>query len=738
MLNLYNTLSKRVEEIEPAEPGVIRMYTCGPTVYRDAHIGNLRTYMMADWIRRALLHHGIEVQHVKNITDVGHMRQELVETGGDKMILAALSEGKTVQEIAQLYAGRFHRDEARLNIMEAHVFPWASNHIPEMLSIVETLLANGHAYERGGNIYFDVPSFPDYGKLSRNTGADLLEGVRAEADPLKRDPRDFTLWKAAEPGRDVKWDSPWGEGFPGWHIECSAMASKYLGEFFDIHTGGVDNIFPHHEDEIAQSEAAFGDQHVRYWVHAQHLLADGAKMAKSSGNVFLIEELIERGFDPLSFRYLCLTVLYRHRMNFTFTSLRAAEKALTNLRRRVWLWSRENGQSPNGSGHTDSEECQEFRRRFWDAVDADLDLPRALAVTWEMARSGLPAREKLSLILEFDEMFGLDLHRAPVDNEVGEEVVASVRERESLRVRQTWETADALRTRLAAEGYVVEDAPDGSRVRPKTAMERRLEKWHAVSSSREVESRLSEPSQYEFSFILNAYGYPEDVRRCVNGMLRHSAGHSAEVIVIDSGSTDGTGEMLEDMRREHTNLRVIHCDHVIGDAASKNIGIKQSLGKYVIIMDGSAEIVGDILGPVGQQLSDLSVGIFGPYGLTTDDMQHFHEEVDAGDADAMQAYCMSFRREAVNSVGLMREVFRFYRNLDIDYCFQFKDKGYRVVADSSLPLVRHEHRQWTELDDNQRDELSRKNFGRFLRRWGNRPDLLITAGAKGFGSQFRH
>ena len=461
-------------------------------------------------------------------------------------------------------------------------------------------------------------------------------------------------------------------------------------------------------------------------------------MAKSSGNVFLIEELIERGFDPLSFRYLCMNVLYRHRMNFTFTSLRAAEKALTNLRRRVWLWSREAAQSANGSSHAGSAGADEFRRRFWDAVDADLDLPRALAITWEMARSELSSRDKLALILEFDEMFGLDLHSAPDENEVGEEVVATLRERESLRVRRTWETADAMRARLSADGYVVEDALDGSRVRPKTAMERRLERWDSVSSSREVSSLLHEPSQYEFTFILNAYGYPEDVRRCVNGMLRHSEGRSAEVIVIDSGSTDGTGEMLEEMRREHENLRVIHCDHVIGDAASKNIGIKQSLGKHLIIVDGSAEIVGDILGQVEQQLSDPSVGIFGPYGLTTDDMQHFHEEVAAGEADAMQAYCMSFRREAVNTVGLMREVFRFYRNLDIDYCFQFKDKGYRVVADSSLPLVRHEHRQWTELDDNQRDELSRKNFGRFLKRWGNRPDLLITAGARGFGSQFRH
>ncbi len=730
MLRIYNTLTKRVEEIEPAEPGKLSMYTCGPTVYRDAHIGNLRTYMMADWIRRALMHHGFQVHHVKNITDVGHMRQELVETGGDKMILAALAEGKTVQEIADLYAGRFHVDEARLNIMDAHVFPWASQHIPEMLTIVGTLMENGHAYERGGNIYFDVPSFTEYGKLSRNTGADLLEGVRAEADPLKRDPRDFTLWKAAEPGRDVKWDSPWGEGFPGWHIECSAMASKYLGQFFDIHTGGVDNIFPHHEDEIAQSEAAFGEQHVRYWVHAQHLLADGAKMAKSSGNVFLIEELIERGFDPLSFRYLCMTVLYRHRMNFTFTSLRAAEKALTNLRSRIWQWSLE----PGSNGH--SAEADEYRRRFWEAIDSDLNLPGALAVTWEMVRSSLPGRAKMALLLEFDEMFGLDLHTAPASNSVNEEIVASLREREALREQHTWESADSLRSRLSSDGYVIEDAPDGSRARPKTPLERRLDRWDAVSASREVPSRLDEPAEYDFTFILNAYGYPEDVRRCVDGMLRNSEGYSAEIIVIDSGSTDGTGEMLEEMQREHTKLRVFHCDHVIGDAASKNIGIKQSLGKHIIIVDGSAEIVGDILGTVADRLSDPSVGIFGPYGLTTDDMQHFHEEVDEGDADAMQAYCMSFRREAVNDVGLMREVFRFYRNLDIDYCFQFKDKGYRVLADSSLPIVRHEHRQWTELDDNQRDELSRKNFGRFLKRWGNRPDLLITSGARGFGDGF--
>ena len=222
-------------------------------------------------------------------------------------------------------------------------------------------------------------------------------------------------------------------------------------------------------------------------------------------------------------------------------------------------------------------------------------------------------------------------------------------------------------------------------------------------------------------------------------MVRHSAGRTSEIIVIDNGSTDGTGERLEGFQAEEPSVRVIHCDHNLGDAAGKNIGLKQSLGANIIILDGSTEIVDGFLDPIARQLADPTVGIFGPYGLTTDDLQHFHEEVPKGDADAMQAYCMAFRRESVNKVGLMREAFRFYRNLDIDYCFQFKDKGYRIVADNSLPLVRHEHRQWTELEENQRDELSRKNFGRFLKRWGNRPDLLVTSQGRGVGNQFfRH
>ena len=439
MLRIYNTLTKKVEEIQPLEPNRVRMYTCGPTVYRDAHIGNLRTYMMADWIRRVIEDQGYEVYQVKNITDVGHMRQELVEAGGDKIIMAALAEGKTTQDIADYYTEVFHRDEARVNIKPAQVFPEATRHIPEMLDIVSKLIDRGFAYEQGGNVYYDVAMFEDYGKLSRNTGADLLEGVRAQADPLKRDPRDFTLWKAAEPGRDLKWDSPWGEGFPGWHVECSAMAAKYLGQEFDIHTGGVDNIFPHHEDEIAQSEAAFGNQHVKYWVHAQHLLADGAKMAKSSGNVFLMDELISRGFDPLSFRYLCMTIRYRNRMNFTFNSLRAAEKALTNLRNRVSVW----GNLPAlAQDHPDGEQ---WRQDIRSAVQNDLDMPAALALTWDMVRSELPGQTKRGLLLEFDRIFGLDLDRTTSDDAVPPEVIATVDRRVALREREDYREADALR-----------------------------------------------------------------------------------------------------------------------------------------------------------------------------------------------------------------------------------------------------------------------------------------------------
>ena len=726
MLRIYNTLTKRVEEITTLEPGVVRMYTCGPTVYRHAHIGNLRTYLMADWIRRVLEGHGYKVTHVKNITDVGHMRQEMLEAGGDKVIQAALAEGKTPREIAQHYAQTFHRDEEKLNILEAHRFPWATDHIQDMIAVIRRLFEEGYAYQAGDNIYFDVSKFGDYGNLSGNVQEGLMEGVRAEVDPLKRSPQDFTLWKETEPGREMKWDSPWGEGFPGWHIECSAMSTKYMGEQLDIHTGGVDNIFPHHEDEIAQSEAAFGKPFVRYWVHGQHLLADGVKMAKSVGNEFILDDLEWRGFDPLSFRYLCLTIRYRHRMNFTFYALRAAERALTSLRDRVYEWR---NLPPIARMPQEVEEC---RRRFWATVDDDLDLPRALGLTWDMVRSRLPEQAKLQLLMEYDHILGLGLGLDGVSAryELPSEVHATIAERDTHRSQADYGRSDDLRSAMSTSGYLVEDTSTHTRVRPKTALEKQQGRWRAVSSSKEVESYLNLPSQLDFSFVVTASNYIDDVKRCAQGILNWAVGYSAELIVVDNGSTDGTSEWLEELQQRDPRTRVIHCDHVLGEGAAKNIGLKQSLGRHIVIVETSAEVVGDVLDPIGRWLEDESIGIVGPWGLRTNDLRHFHEDVKCGDVDAMQAYCLSFRRAICSRVGLMRETFRFYRNLDLDFSFQFKAQGQRIVADDTLPLTRHEHRQWSALAEVDRDQLSARNFRRFLKKWGERSDLLVCHSEK--------
>ena len=401
-LRFYDTLSRTKQDLAPVEAGRVKMYTCGPTVYRYAHIGNLRSYLMADWLRRLLEATGYHVTHVKNITDVGHMRQDMLERGEDKVLAAALAEGKTPGQIAQHYTDAFLRDERKLRVLPAHEFPRATTNVGEMVQVTETLVAKGFAYEVEGNVYFEVSKFGDYGKLSRQRAEGLEEGVRADVDPLKRDQRDFALWKAAEPGRTLKWESPWGDGFPGWHIECSAMAAKYLGSEIDFHTGGVDNIFPHHEDEIAQSEAALGHRHVRNWMHGQHLLVDGLKMAKSTGNTYLIEDLERRGFDPLAFRYLCATARHHARLNFTFTSLRAAQRGLNRLRQKL----HEPGGKPSKKALAEGEK---LRSEFWAAAADDLNLPRALAVAWRVARSRFAAPLKRELLMDFDRLLGLDL-----------------------------------------------------------------------------------------------------------------------------------------------------------------------------------------------------------------------------------------------------------------------------------------------------------------------------------------
>ena len=727
VLKLYNTLTKRLERVEPLEPGAVKMYTCGPTVYRDAHIGNLRSYLMADWIRRILEFQGVAVTHVKNITDVGHMRQEVLERGDDKVIAAAIAEGKTPAEIAEFYTDRFLRDEEKLNIRPARYFPKATDHIQEMLEIIERLVQKGYAYEVEGNVYFAVSKFPDYGKLSGNIqDAELLEAVRVEADPLKRDPRDFTLWKKAEPGRSVKWRSSWGEGFPGWHIECSAMSIKYLGQRFDIHTGGVDNIFPHHEGEIAQSEGFAGSGVVNLWVHGQHLLADGVKMSKSAGNSFVLADIESQGIDPLAFRYLCMTTKYKSRLNFTFNSLRASQRALLRLRNRMWEWGMA---PPEQSGQ--SEVAAEWQNRFLEHVNNNLDLPGALVLTWELVRSDLPAQSKIQIMQNFDQVLGLDLGNVSEARQVPEDVHGLVEQRARFRGFSDYKQSDARRDTLDGMGFIVEDTPDGTRVRPKTDWEKRQERWPTVSSSAEVSSLVGEDDGVEVTIGTVACNYLEDVRRCVESALFRLGERRAEVVVVDNGSGDGTGEWLEQASSLDPRIRVIHTDHTLGEGAAKNIVLKQSRGKTVVLLDTSVEVTGDIFGPIDRMLADETVGVVGPFGLRTGDLHHFHDgEGESGDVDAMQAYCFAFRRKRLRDVGLMRESFRFYRNLDLDYSFHFTDKGQRIVADPSLSVQRHEHRVWSNLAEGERDELSRKNYRRFLDKWGNRADLLVANQSK--------
>ena len=337
MLHLRDTMTRRIEPIEPLRPGQLRMYTCGPTVYRFAHVGNLRSFLLADLIRRVALYHGLEVLHVKNVTDVGHLRDEGFDRGQDPMLVQAGLESKSVEEIAAAYEAAFHADEAAVNILPAHVFPRATEHIPDMLRLAEALEDAGHAYATPqGNVYYAVSTFPGYGQLSGNSPTDLRAGHRSEVEPDKRDPADFALWKGAGAGRVLKWPTPrWGEGFPGWHLECSAMAMRYLGAQFDVHTGGIDNVFPHHEDEIAQSAPVGGAIPARHWVHGEFLLSDGHKMAKSAGNFERITELVDRGVDPLAFRYLTLTLKYGRKLEYSDRSLDAAATALESLRRRL-------------------------------------------------------------------------------------------------------------------------------------------------------------------------------------------------------------------------------------------------------------------------------------------------------------------------------------------------------------------------------------------------------------------
>jgi cysteinyl-tRNA synthetase len=504
-LRLRNTLDRSVEDVIPLDGASVRMYSCGPTVYRYAHVGNLRTFLLADLIRRAVLYHGTPVRHVQNITDVGHMRDERFDRGEDRMLVAAGLEQKTPAEIADAYEAAFHADAALINLLPAHVFPRATEHIPEMIGLAEQLVDAGHAYVSDqGNVYYSVASFPEYGRLSGNTLDDLRAGHRGAVEHDKRDPADFALWKAAGEGRMLKWPTPrWGDGFPGWHLECSAMALRHLGPTFDIHTGGIDNVFPHHEDEIAQSAPIVGGPPARTWVHGEFLQVGGQKMAKSAGNIERVADLAERGIDPLAFRYLALTSRYRHKLEYTPESIAAAAAGLESLRGRLRAlgpapadgpWAappvlragvapaRPNGLASGVAGHGGgwdfplvdrsrapaaplSPAGRALHERFVSAVDDDLDLPTALAVVREALRSDLAADERRWLALDADFVLGLDLDRvwAPMSTDVPRDIQALVDERAEARAQRDYGRADAIRTSLAERGWDVVDAEGASK-----------------------------------------------------------------------------------------------------------------------------------------------------------------------------------------------------------------------------------------------------------------------------------
>ena len=454
-IRLYNSLTRRVDPLEPIAPGRVTIYTCGSTVYRYAHIGNLRTYLFGDLLRRSLQYLGYEVLYVKNVTDVGHMR----ETGEDPILLAAEVEGKTPRDIAEFYTDAWLEDERLLNITPADVMPRATDHIAEMIELTRTLIDRGLAYEVAGNVYFDVSAFAAYGQLSGQRIDEMRAGHRVDIETDKHDPEDFALWKRAEPERLMKWPSPWGDGFPGWHIECSAMSMKYLGERFDIHTGGIDLKFPHHEDEIAQSEGTTGHQVVNVWMHGEFLTLDDAKMARSVGNVIRVTDLPSKGFEPLDFRYLALTAHYRSKLDFTFEAMQAAAHGLRRLRRAVAEGADGDASPPDLT----AEPMAGYRARFTEAISDDLALPKAIAVAHAVAAAAdLAPDARRALLLDFDRVLGLDLDVVPDRRaELPAGAAELLARRSAARAARDYATSDALREELAAMGVDVRDTADG-------------------------------------------------------------------------------------------------------------------------------------------------------------------------------------------------------------------------------------------------------------------------------------
>ena len=454
-MKVYNTLTRDKEEFKPLTGNTVRMYSCGPTVYNYAHIGNMRTYVFMDLLRRVLKFEGYKVKGVMNITDVGHLLSD-ADDGEDKMEKAAREQQKTPLEIAAHYTSVFFEDLKKLNIGKPELTPKATDHIQEMLEYVYTLCDNGYGYETSDGIYFDIGKCAEYGKLSGINLEDQQAGARVEVNSEKRHPADFAIWKKAPKEHIMQWDSKWGMGYPGWHIECSAMSKKYLGEEFDIHTGGVDHIPIHHENEIAQSVGATGKNPAKVWMHGEFMCVDGGKMSKKLGNTYTVSQLSDMGYSPMAFRYFCLNTHYRKKLNFTFPAMDGAKIAYERLGEALL-------RHKGANGTLAQEKLDAYMKEFTDYVTDDLNIPGALGTLWTMLKEA-PSNAVYQAALKMDEVFGLQLAQiVPQVKEI--EVPADVKElaerRYAAKKNKDWAAADALRAEITAKGYAVKDTKDG-------------------------------------------------------------------------------------------------------------------------------------------------------------------------------------------------------------------------------------------------------------------------------------
>jgi cysteinyl-tRNA synthetase len=461
MLKLYNTLTRKKEVFKPLKDKRVGLYTCGPTVYYFAHIGNLRTYIFEDVLKRVLEYNGYKVKHVMNITDVGHLTSQ-ADTGEDKIELAAKKEKKSAWEIAKFYEKAFKNDLKFLNIKEPDVWIRATETIKDQINLIKILEKKGFTYKIDDGIYFNSSKLKTYGRLWPKK-MEIKAGARIEMVPGKKNPTDFALWKFTPKGikRQMEWDSPWGRGFPGWHTECVVMSIRELGIPFDIHCGGVDHILIHHTNEIAQAEAAFGKILANYWLHGEFLLVEGKKMAKSLGNIYTLNDLIKKGFNPLAYRYLCLGTHYRSKLNFTFEALRSAQNALENLYEKV----RELKSKIKSQKSKVNSEVRNYQKEFLKSINDDLDTPKALALMWDLISGNkMDGHQKYFLLLDFDKIFGLGLEKVK-KIKVPQKIKELVKIREEYRRNGDFKMADKIREKIKEMGYWIEDTREGPKIK---------------------------------------------------------------------------------------------------------------------------------------------------------------------------------------------------------------------------------------------------------------------------------